>query len=407
MTTDNPNHMASENDLTPDERLVQMHLERIKARVPITMPILVRQGDRYVPIDRHAASLLEAVKRAGVKTFQAYTIDNHSEEKLRQLRLYLAETRETSSPQTEEEGTAVSEKVRVYDTKTNTVTTTPAAELAPGMMQVNMEGIGEVFVNTAELEVSFGHSVHPPFTGGLRDLMDEFAILFAHLYPKTPEQWEDGFRSERNLASEIAIWLFMADVFRHFTASRSLEAEKQADILRVILAAVNNGPATALATTSPRTLSRKRAKEILQYVTQHQKEGLQRARVRAAAFIYEREGGVVTRPIDALVGVDGRLSPAGDPLPIVLAADIIIAVDVMTRREEVASGRKVLQGGAPSDEAGTRRVLKVELDAETDELERLAVLITAFKGQHELTGELRNPPEGDAHDLNSDGRRDG
>jgi hypothetical protein len=155
------------------------------------------------------------------------------------------------------------EAVRVLDTKTNKITTIPACELAEGMIRARVDGIeGEVFVDAKTLrkETTFRH---PPFDEKVRDLLREFAEALADVYPTTVEQWEDGFRRDMNPEKEIGIWVNIVSCYRHFTEVKVSDPAKKNDIFQLILACVNNGPERALATVTLKSLSRKRAAQIV------------------------------------------------------------------------------------------------------------------------------------------------
>jgi hypothetical protein len=164
------------------------------------------------------------------------------------------------------------ETVRVYDFATGSVVTIPAAELAPGMVRARVEGIdGEVWIDGSTL--ASGQHQHPHFEGERKELMQVFAEVFADVYPKTPEEWEDGFRRDVHVDREIAMWQGIAHVFLHFTEGRGYDRDQKNDIFRVVLAYVNNGPDRVLQTVSPRTLSRNRVKDIIAHMDALRREG--------------------------------------------------------------------------------------------------------------------------------------
>lgn len=68
---------------------------------------------------------------------------------------------------------------------------------------------------------------------------------------------------------------------------------------------------------------------------------------------------------------------------VVASADVVLAQDVMTGRQAVVYGRNVLEAIAASGQADELAVLAVELDMDTDELERLVALVRVIKGHDE------------------------
>lgn len=101
----------------------------------------------------------------------------------------------------------------MYDFDTQTLSAIPAAELAPGMVRVRMNGVeGSVWVEAARLQKSPDR--HPPFPEQGRDYLRQIKAALDEVYPLTLEAWEDGFRRDHNAEREIATWL-------HIHGSRS------------------------------------------------------------------------------------------------------------------------------------------------------------------------------------------
>jgi hypothetical protein len=92
-------------------------------------------------------------------------------------------------------------------------------------------------------------------------------------------------------------------------------------------------------------------------------------------------------PIEALLGSDDdtpNLQPGFDARQIIHAADVILAMDVMTRGTFIVYGREFLK--ELSDGKGDRQlsaIVKVELDQDSDELAKLLRLVEGVKGRHE------------------------
>ena len=86
-------------------------------------------------------------------------------------------------------------------------------------------------------------------------------------------------------------------------------------------------------------------------------------------------------------GINPNESGPIDPRRIMDSADVIIAVDVMSRRESLVFGRQVLASIVRENIARGVRVLRVELDMDTDELERLLALTLVVKGSHDYDSE--------------------
>jgi hypothetical protein len=94
------------------------------------------------------------------------------------------------------------------------------------------------------------------------------------------------------------------------------------------------------------------------------------------------EGPIV--PIDALFGLHGlEANPDADPQPVLESADIITSVDVMSGHAFLVFGRQSLERITVGAEGELTHVLRIGLDEETDELEKLVVLVEQVKGRHD------------------------
>lgn len=91
---------------------------------------------------------------------------------------------------------------------------------------------------------------------------------------------------------------------------------------------------------------------------------------------------MITVPFHALFAED-NINPnedlPGHPGKFVTTADVVLAQDVMSGHQALVYGRSVLKRIA-AGEAIDVEVLAVELDMDTDELERLIALVRVLKG---------------------------
>src|SRR5262249_38520381 len=103
-----------------------------------------------------------------------------------------------------------------------------------------------------------------------------------------------------------------------------------------------------------------------------------------------RSPNIPTVSIHALFAADGiNPNPEFDPRPALAAVEVILGVDVMTGREFLVYGRDALERVVRSGRPMPMRVLKVGLDQETDELERLIALVLITKGRHDYRSRAR------------------
>ena len=66
---------------------------------------------------------------------------------------------------------------------------------------------------------------------------------------------------------------------------------------------------------------------------------------------------------------------------------LIIARDVMTQREFLVYGRDALEAIVDTCNAADLSRVIVEIDQETDDLERLTARVEVLRGQHDFDGE--------------------
>jgi len=95
-------------------------------------------------------------------------------------------------------------------------------------------------------------------------------------------------------------------------------------------------------------------------------------------------------PIDAFLAADGinpNVQPEFDARRLILAADVILGMDVMTRNTFIVIGREFLKEIADgARDSQLSLILKIELDEQTDELARLVSLVESIRGGHEYHG---------------------
>lgn len=124
--------------------------------------------------------------------------------------------------------------VNVYDFDTKIVSAIPAPELAPGMIEAEVEGIGKVWVQASKGKFQTEYQ-HPPFSDEVREILRRLRKIFHEFYPRTLDEWEDGFRKDRNPDREIAIWLRMGAVYEECTVKRGLTRHQREGYFKFIL----------------------------------------------------------------------------------------------------------------------------------------------------------------------------
>lgn len=85
--------------------------------------------------------------------------------------------------------------------------------------------------------------------------------------------------------------------------------------------------------------------------------------------------------IDALFDHGVNPNTEIDPRKLLDEAEVIIGVDVMSQREFLLFGRDLLKKIAEQGHSEKPSLLKIKLDQDTDELEKLIALLLVVKGQ--------------------------
>lgn len=94
-------------------------------------------------------------------------------------------------------------------------------------------------------------------------------------------------------------------------------------------------------------------------------------------------GGLEPVPFHAFMGWG-----FGNPDAVVGRADVVVAVDVMTRRELLVFGQVALFPVEFGGRAADLAVLAIELDDDTAEVAALAALVELVKGDHDLPRDI-------------------
>jgi hypothetical protein len=166
----------------------------------------------------------------------------------------------------------MSEHVRYRDIETGASATIPARELTNGMVPTQTVGpdgcFGPVEWIEADKLVDNTEPRHPPLTT-LRPIFDWFSRLFAAGYPKTPKEWEEGFRHDVNYTTEVLVWCQMAEVYARLTAGRPANPARDRELFALLLNCMNAGPETALVMTPRVALMKGAARKAVAMMVRH------------------------------------------------------------------------------------------------------------------------------------------
>jgi hypothetical protein len=179
----------------------------------------------------------------------------------------------------------------------------------------------------------------------------------------------------------------------HLTEQDALTRAKRVHVFEVLFGVPNltDTQVTALRAgraelTPPPTLTRPRMREILAWALSPERGTERHARLTALLKLIRPAG--PAGPDRVLIGAlfdetgVGKNRAAGfDPFDLVAAADVILGVDTGSGHEFVLFGRPAWERAAGDEGDAAGRVLRVELDQATDDLERMVALVRLLKGR--------------------------
>jgi hypothetical protein len=124
--------------------------------------------------------------------------------------------------------------VQVYNLETKEMSTIPSAELAPGMVEADVQGVGRVWISASQAR-QFAGFRHEPFSKDVREILRHIKGILDEVYPKSFEDWENGFRKDTNPEHEIALWLHITSIYEEFTNDGARTIEERRDIFKVLV----------------------------------------------------------------------------------------------------------------------------------------------------------------------------
>ena len=167
--------------------------------------------------------------------------------------------------------------VKVYNPETKTVTEIPKAELAPGMMLIDWQGVGKVWVNQEQLnkQERIRHDSLPQdFLEVANKVYDGYAVSdgkrYGNLTKMPREEWLDGFRYDTHPDRELTNWVYILNFYKfarqRHGVGKSLEWLN--DLYHVSLFISVNGLDGVLDTFEPKTMSRLEVQALLELYRQ-------------------------------------------------------------------------------------------------------------------------------------------
>ena len=153
--------------------------------------------------------------------------------------------------------------VKIYDLANNTISTIPAAELAPNMVEADVEGVGRVWISDKDISLD-GKAKHAPFNEEKRQQFRQLKSVLDEVYPKTLDAWEETFRKDSDPEQEIAIWLHIASTYQQSTAGKKLTLPQRKEYLMTILCCSRSPREHIFEIFQPKVISRQEAERVIE-----------------------------------------------------------------------------------------------------------------------------------------------
>lgn len=102
----------------------------------------------------------------------------------------------------------------------------------------------------------------------------EIQQLLSDVYPKSYQEWEDGFRRDEHPLREIELWLIVAQGYQHFSESLDVGAHAKQEIFKVLLMRTMQefNAEQFIAAHTPKYLSQDQVQEILDYYEERRQD---------------------------------------------------------------------------------------------------------------------------------------
>ena len=262
--------------------------------------------------------------------------------------------------------------VELYDLNTHRSTTIPAAELAPGMVQIRIEGKeGTYWMDPKKVKtLGTGPFRHPPFKGRQRAKIKEIMRLLREVYPLTFKEWVDGFRRDIHVDEQIAQWSLLADVYSNAAGNNKLDSAGKKSLFHVLLACQSSAYEHIWHVINPGDLPKQIVTATVEQYYGQPKLKKELALVDPEDF-RDDMGNIPLR-------VTEFESPAARET--LKSVDIVFGVDAQTGNRSLFFGDRCLKEICFTGEAKILRSISVLYDARTNQLEYLYALVKVLKG---------------------------
>jgi hypothetical protein len=147
---------------------------------------------------------------------------------------------------------------------TGKTTWIPKAELSPGVVLVQIQGDKQpVYADAAQLKQ--GPFRHPPFENAERAAIQSLVTDLAEVYPRSYEQWEDGFRRDQTPAREIAGWIHLAAILMVMSERFAFRLPEKKECFSILVACFTGPRDTVRDRSDPKLLSDEQINQAVKY----------------------------------------------------------------------------------------------------------------------------------------------
>ena len=262
-----------------------------------------------------------------------------------------------------------SNQVKIYDFATKSVTIIPKAELAPGMVEAFLAEFGEkLWIDPNQIQQA-PHR-HPAFDEKRRRRLRKLVAVLGDVFPKSVEEWEDGFRRDTNPDLEIGEWLRLAEIFQNICEATRLKLSQKIELFKILVQCSVSSYESIRAVIAPESLPEATVTRAIE--AYYGEPALKKIAGKKPAVEYPDPLGNTPLPVEQLRTPEGRERLKN--------ADIVFGVDSFTGQSEIFFGREYLEKIVNSGVGDMANHASFLYDSRTDQLELLVAAIQAAKG---------------------------
>ena len=260
--------------------------------------------------------------------------------------------------------------VRLYDFDTGEITTIPAAELAPGFIQVQIQGIeGTCWTKPGNFER--GKLRHPPFDEERREKIRLIMNSLEEVRPLTFQQWEDGFRMDLHPDKQISLWLHLCLKLAKVCGEHILTTTQRKAVYNVLVTCTSASYEHIWQVVSFRGLPKEIVRDAIEEFFGHPALKQKFAKLKPEDFA--DESGRVPIPIT-------EFFEAAEARAILRSTDLIFGFDSFSRTQAIFYGADRLKKIVSTGKSEELTTVSVLYDSRTDHLEYLYAQVTDLKG---------------------------